>query len=476
MTLYGGQVCPFVDTLTLMEWGKTLIVFFLILFTVRYYVVDKYVLRALPMEQPRRQMIAELSLFLMAALSIAIYNHFVYVFPPIGSGGKVAVGMFTLGSFLSIDMALFRERLVIIEAQKSGDRFGPLVQFRSLAKKFTVFAVLVLSFVSVVIMMVISKDIHWISQVGIEDVRQVQISVTTEILFVVVITLGLVLNLIYSYSQNLRLFFDNETQVLTAVNQGNLDGYVPVLSTDEFAYIAHHTNQMIDGLREKRHIQNLFGKVVSPEVATHLLSLGEDEFKLGGQHKELVILMSDIRSFTTHTENYEAEQLVQSLNRYFSDMVEIIHNENGIVDKFIGDGILAVFGLTDPDSAPDQALRAGLQMLNKCVANNASYGIPFSTGIGIHSGNVIVGNIGSEARLEYTVIGDPVNITARLEGMTKVFDAPLMISKTLHGKINQQYKDLPWQDFGAQGLKGKSEKIDILGIPEEQLSLLFKQP
>jgi len=464
MTLYGGQVCPFIDTLTIQEWGQTLLVFFILLFAVRHYVIKRFVLSKPPMQQPRLQMIHEFSLFIMAGVGIVVYNQFVYIFPPISSGSKVAVGMLTLGSFLAIDMALFRERAVLAKAREQGKRFAPVENFTSLTKKFTLFAILVMSFVSVVIMLVIRKDISWISMTGPEDIIGVQQTITFEILFVVIITLSLVLNLINSYAKNLNLFFANETQVLDAVNQGNLDGYVPVLSRDEFAHIAQHTNQMIDGLREKRRIQNIFGKVVSPAVATHLLSLEEDELKLGGRRQDLVILVSDIRSFTSLTENYQAEKLVQGLNRYFSDMVEIIHVEDGVVDKFIGDGILAVFGLTDEKAAAGQAIRTALKMIERCEANQDSYGIPVRIGIGIHSGEVIAGNIGSEERLEYTVIGDPVNITARLESMTKEFEVPIMISRFLYRKLDRSQKDLPWQDFGARELKGKAKKIEIMGL------------
>ena len=472
MTIYGGQVCPFIDTLTLIDWGKTLFVFFIILYIIRYQVEKHFVLKKPLVRQPRNQMLMEFWLFISAALSIAIYNHFVYVFPPFGSGDKVIIGMLTLGSFLAIDMALLREREVIREAQRTGQRFNPSHGFRSLTKKFTIFAVLVLSFVAVVIMLVISKDINWISMTHGEDIGRTQMTITLEILFVMAITLGLVLNLIYSYSSTLQLFFDNETEVLAQVNQGDLDGYVPVVSRDEFGQIALHTNQMIDGLREKRHIQNIFGKVVSPDVASQLLSQQEGELKLGGERRELVILLSDIRNFTTMTEQYEPEQMVRGLNRYFSDMVEIIHAESGIVDKFIGDGILAVFGLTNEHDGPQQAVRSALDMMKTCMAKNESYGLPINMGIGIHSGEVIIGNIGSEERLEYTVIGDAVNVAARIEGITKNLDVPLLISKSLYTKCDDVQQALPWHDYGAQKLKGRVEEIEVMGLSMDQLKAM----
>ena len=125
MTLYGGQVCPFIDSLTILEWGKTLTVFFLILFGVRHFSLKRIVLSKPPMKQPRQQMIFEFVLFVVAGFGIAVYNQFVYVFPPLASGGKVTVGMLTLGSFLAIDMALYRERRVLSEAKIQGGRFDP---------------------------------------------------------------------------------------------------------------------------------------------------------------------------------------------------------------------------------------------------------------------------------------------------------------------------------------------------------------
>lgn len=464
MAIYGGQVCPFIDTLTLIDWGKTLLVFFAILFLLRSQLIEYFVYSKPPMAQPRRQMLFELSLFLISGVLIALYNHFVHLFPPLGSGGKVFVGMFTLGSFLGIDMGLYREREVILAAKESGNRFAPPPTFQSVAKKFSVVAVLVLTFVSVVIMLVIGKDLTWISVASSNDIHTIQRTITLEVLFVVLVTIALVLNLIYSYSQNLKLFFANETQVLNQVIEGNLDGYVPVVSNDEFAHIAQHTNHMIDGLREKRRIKEIFGKVVSTEVAAHLLSCGEDGLKPGGEKRELVILISDIRGFTTLTENYPAEDLVQGLNKYFSDMVKIIHAEQGIVDKFIGDGILAVFGLANQKDAASRALQAAMNMIRTSNAHTSQYGLPIKVGIGLHSGEVISGNIGAEERLEYTVIGDPVNTTARLERLTKQYDTPLMISRSLYTDLSAEQKDLPWQDFGEQELEGKATRIEVMGL------------
>jgi adenylate cyclase len=159
---------------------------------------------------------------------------------------------------------------------------------------------------------------------------------------------------------------------------------------------------------------------------------------------EVSILFSDIRDFTTISEKMDAHELVALLNEYFTEMVTIIIDEGGVVDKYIGDAIMAVFGAPVPGA--DDALhavraavrmRAALETLNKRMEER---GKPqFKTGIGIHTGTVVAGNIGSESRMEYTVIGDTVNLASRLEGKTKELGVGLVISEDtkerLEGKL-----------------------------------------
>lgn len=470
MVIYGGQVCPFIDSLTILHWSKILIVFFSIIFLIRTILIRQIVLKRAITNQPRAQFILELMVFILAGIGIAVYNHFWLAFPPLASGAKVLVGMLTMGFFLSIDMAMERERIVLGMAQKEGDRFDLLRKFYPLTKKIAWVAILVLVFIAAVILLVIGKDIYWITGVDSQNILFAQQRVSMEIAFVVSVTTGMVLNLIYSYSKNLKLFFNNETQVLTEVNQGNLDGYVPVLSQDEFALIADHTNRMIDGLREKREIQNVFGKVVSPEIARRLLSQGKEGLRMGGDRRDLVILVSDIRNFTTMTETMNPEKLVKGLNQYFSDMITIIHEKGGIVDKFIGDGILAVFGLDNPHGAPDRALATARKMLSLLHDKQSDYLLPIHIGVGIHCGDVIAGNIGSSERLEFTFIGDAVNTAARLESLTKELKRPLVVSERIYSQFSEIHHGLPWVDFGDQALKGKAEKVRVFGLDEHDLS------
>jgi adenylate cyclase len=289
-------------------------------------------------------------------------------------------------------------------------------------------------------------------------------AVLLEVSFVMAILTLLTINLIVSYSRNLKLFFDKETTVLDMVTRDDLEGYVPVLSRDEFGLIADRTNFMIDGLRERRRVKNVLGKVVSPEIARRLLAPGDGNIPLGGTRRNVVILFSDIRNFTTMTERMAPEALVQILNRYFSTMVEIILNEGGLIDKFIGDGILAVFGLDEPRDASRRAVKAALAMQRAVGTLSTDGAEPLEIGIGVHRGDVIAGAIGSPERLEFTFIGDTVNIASRLEGLTKVLQAPILVSSSIHDDLGEESAGPVWKPFGPQTLKGRNEPVSVFGL------------
>jgi adenylate cyclase len=200
---------------------------------------------------------------------------------------------------------------------------------------------------------------------------------------------------------------------------------------DELEDLAEGFNTMVDGLRERDKLRTTFGKYMTQTVVDHLMA---GKVQLGGETLTVSILFSDIRSFTTMSEEmHDAQALVSLLNEYFTEMVSIVMQEDGVVDKYIGDAIMAVFGA--PVSKPDdavRAVRAAIRMREALATLNerlASRGIsPLRTGIGIHTGEVVAGNIGSEQRMEYTVIGDAVNLASRLESSTKELGVDVLIS------------------------------------------------
>jgi class 3 adenylate cyclase len=184
-------------------------------------------------------------------------------------------------------------------------------------------------------------------------------------------------------------------------------------------------------LVEKEFIKDTFGKAVDPRVRDHLLS---GHIKLGGELREATILFVDIRGFTPLSEKMKPDQVVALLNRYFEKMTRCIIEEEGLVNRYIGDAILAIFGApVHMDNHADAAVRAALTMRAARDALNEDMqqeGLPpIYTGIGIHTGPVLAGNIGSSSRMEYTVIGDTVNLASRIEKLCKALGRDFIMSE-----------------------------------------------
>lgn len=177
-------------------------------------------------------------------------------------------------------------------------------------------------------------------------------------------------------------------------------------------------------------VTNLFGQHVSPQVVERLLSANADE---AARAHSVAIMFVDIRSFTAAARQRTAEQVVRRLDRAFEVLVEIVDRNGGIVNKFLGDGFLALFGapLEDPD-AGKRAVAAAQEILVAMEAQNAGSDWPLRLGIGIHIGKVVAGNVGSSRRKEYTVIGDTVNFAARLEALNKEFGSQLLVSNDVY--------------------------------------------
>ena len=210
---------------------------------------------------------------------------------------------------------------------------------------------------------------------------------------------------------------------------------VDVMRTgDELEDLAEGFNRMVDGLQERDKLRATMGKYMTAQVMSHVLA---NEIELGGKALEVTILFCDLRDFTTLSENKTPHDVVALLNEYFTEMVEVIHDQGGVVDKYIGDNIMAVFGA--PVSRPDDAIhavgaavrmRAALAALNVRFAERGLAQLRF--GIGLHTGEVVAGNIGSPQRMEYTVIGDAVNLASRLEGATKQHGVDVLISEATY--------------------------------------------
>ncbi len=203
-----------------------------------------------------------------------------------------------------------------------------------------------------------------------------------------------------------------------------------------------------------------------PEKLVKAVETGKVDIEPGGERREVTVLMADIRGFTRLCEQYEPEVITKLLNCYFAEMSNIIFRHNGMIDKFIGDAIMAVFGTPQEEgNRSQQAIDAARQMLQRLPELNqrfAQEGLPqIQIGIGVHSGEAIAGNVGSESRMDYTVIGDTVNVAARIEGMTKELGYPLLVSKAACEKS----KDNRLEKVADTNVKGRQQSIQLYSDP-----------
>jgi class 3 adenylate cyclase len=218
---------------------------------------------------------------------------------------------------------------------------------------------------------------------------------------------------------------------------------------------------MVKGLKERDFISNTFGRYVDQEIARELMRQPEAT-RLGGEKREVAILISDIRGFTPLSESLNPEAIVSILNRYFSHMIEVIKKHQGIIVDFFGDGVLVFFDPLDGPVAPtiDRAIRCAMEMQNEMEAFNAEMrkgGLPeLEMGIGLNAGQVVVGNIGSETRAKYGIVGSAVNLTQRIQEVAK--GGEVVISDSIYQYANR-YLDMR-KSFEIE-LKGLQQKMKL---------------
>lgn len=250
---------------------------------------------------------------------------------------------------------------------------------------------------------------------------------------------------------------------VTAIGAGRLEERIDLQRNDEFGVLTRAFNEMAASLWEKEFIKNTFERYVSKELAHEILQ-HKEELHLGGEEKEITVLFCDLRGFTTLSEKLSPAEVVSLLNTFFSRMIEVISGHQGMVDKFMGDAIMALFGAPiRRDNDPLHAVRCALEMqrqvgiLNQERINQGQH--PLSMGIGINTGAVVAGNIGSIHRMEYTVIGDTVNVASRLEGISRSGDVLITEATYLQVKDSVRVTPIP-----PMLLKGKSEQINIYRV------------
>ena len=275
----------------------------------------------------------------------------------------------------------------------------------------------------------------------------------------VTVSVALALLIAASVAQPLR----DLQRAMARVRRGEFDTRCAVVSNDEIGAVAEGFNAMVQGLREREAMRETFGRYVSPEVRDEILA---GRVSVAGAQREVTILFADLRDFTPWVESTAPAEVVADLNAYFGEMDAAIRAHGGLVLQFIGDEIEAVFGapIADPRHA-DAAVAAAREMGQRLDAWNAQRRAAGKAelrhGIGIHSGSVIAGNIGSSERMAYALVGDAVNVASRIQALNKEFGTVALVSATTHARLasTEGLRALP-----AAQVKGRSAEVEVFAL------------
>ena len=247
-------------------------------------------------------------------------------------------------------------------------------------------------------------------------------------------------------------------RALEHVEHGNFEVRAPVDDGSEIGMLQAGFNSMVAGLQERERLREAFGTFVDPGLTERVLEEGTD---LAGEEVDLTVMFIDIRDFTTFAEQAEAQEVVARLNDLYDLIVPVILRHHGHASKFIGDGLLAVFGA--PERLPNHADQAVAAALEIARAVRERYADDLRIGIGINSGRVVAGTVGGGGRLDFTVIGDPVNTAARVEAATRQTGDDILITEATLTLLERDYAG--WDERPPVPLKGKREVIGLYAPP-----------
>lgn len=281
-------------------------------------------------------------------------------------------------------------------------------------------------------------------------------------IYILIIVLTGAVIFVFFFARTISIPVNRLVDGTRQIEAGNFDIDIRPSTRDEIGSLTHSFYHMAHGLGERERLKDAFGRFVNPEIARQVES---GEIKLGGEKKECAIFFSDLRGFTAMSEKMTPEQVVEFLNEYFTGMVRCVTETNGIVDKYIGDAVMAHWGaLTSHGNDTENAVNGALRMRKFLIEFNrhGEGRRPFARfGCGINSGPVISGQIGSEDRMEFTVIGDAVNLASRIEALNKPFGTDILISSDSYELVKDifQVEAMP-----AIKVKGKEEPQIIYAV------------
>jgi len=322
---------------------------------------------------------------------------------------------------------------------------------------------------------VIDKEGKHVALVGIDgDARAISamkreiFGISAGLFVVAVIVLGIAGSFV---GRKVREPLSRIIDAAAAIAAGNLETRLSLARPDEFGILGDHFDDMARGLQERDRIRSTFGRYVSEDVAKRVLGKGGG--KMGGEVREVTVLFSDLKGYSTISETLSPTETVEFLNEYLEVMNAEIDKEGGCIIEFLGDAILAVFGApAELDNHPEKAMRCAMAMREALKGfnekMNAEGRAPWQKKgmeglgqrIGIHTGNVVAGNLGSKVRVKYAVIGDAVNVASRCEGLNKVIGTEILCTSSTHELLSEDLK-AKLTDRGAHDVKGRSQKVTV---------------
>ena len=259
--------------------------------------------------------------------------------------------------------------------------------------------------------------------------------------------------------------------VQLAFNNGLIVSFLYPLASLVLGVVGALAMAVVSGAFERERVRDMFSRFVPEPVVDEVLRNVDEDLRLGGQRELVTVLFSDVRGFTTFSESREPEVVIDILNRYLTSMTDVILAHGGTLVTFMGDGIMAVFGAPIAvDDHADRALAAAREMAGPTLDGFNDWlraeelGEGFQIGIGLNSGVVMAGNVGSEQRLEYTVIGDTANTASRLEGLTKGTPHTIYVSESTRLFLNGDRGDLEHVD--ALDVRGRQAKVVIWTVKD----------
>jgi class 3 adenylate cyclase len=399
-----------------------------------------------------QQLIFDLSAYLFTALVVILME--VYLLNhPLMFVSKVVVAIVSIGFYTAIGVALEVEFGHINSYQNSEAK--NITQIIPAARKWRYFQASLLT----IALLILGFS-------GLAHSLQKDKHDFIELLFVSTAIISLSLYLIYLYNRNFIHVLGMQVKILSRVEDGRFDVLVPTVSDDELALLATYHNSMIDRLRDRERLYRTLEKSVGANIMNKLLNTDEQTLKQG-QTYNVAILFCDLRGFTSLGESASAEEIILFLNVYFSDISCVISEHNGIINKFMGDAVLAVFGLESDGNPVEDAVNASLAIIKHSTDFYMPNAMHPESGVGIDFGAVIGGTIGSEERYEYTIIGDAVNKASRLESLSKRLGYSIILSQNAYKWLSNDMRK-HFDNLGAHKVRGGNEAITIYGNGKNQ--------